>query len=145
MKPLKNAEEQLRDLSEKEGWEVIHKGWPDFACIRDGEMMFVEVKGYKGEMLKKHQHYLMTNLAKVGLKCFKWTPNGGFEQIPPDTPFQDKDMKTPRLTIESLTKEEWEKADSLVESEHWEIFKNMKPSSQRRILSWLDQGEAVRW
>ncbi len=145
MKPLENAEEQLRDLAEKDGWEVIHKGWPDFACIRDGEMMFVEVKGYKGEMLKKHQHHLMTNLAKIGLDCYKWTPNGGFEQILGDTPFQGKDIKARRLSVEPLTKEEQELASSLVEKEHWNLFEKMKPFNQRRILFSLEQGKKVRW
>ena len=145
MKPLKSAEEQLKILMEAEGWDVIHKGWPDFACIRDGEMMFIEVKGYKGEMLKKHQHHLMTNLAKIGLNCYKWTPNGGFEQMLGDTPFQDKDIKTPRLSVEPLTTEEEKLADSLVDNEHRELFEKMKLINQRRVLFQLKRGEKVRW
>ena len=86
MKPLETAEKQLRNKLEAEGWKVIHKGWPDFACIRDGEMIFVEVKNYRGEMLKEEQHYMLTNLAKLGLNCYKWTPDGEFEQITPSTP-----------------------------------------------------------
>lgn len=85
MKPLRTAETQLREKLESEGWKVTHRGWPDFACVRDGEMMFVEVKTYRGEMLKKEQHYILTNLAKLGLNCYKWTPNGGFERVTPST------------------------------------------------------------
>lgn len=81
MKALKTAEMQLRELLEKDGWEVTHRGWPDFACVRNGEMMFVEVKAYRGEMLKKEQHYILTNMAKLGLDCYKWTPDTGFERI----------------------------------------------------------------
>lgn len=87
MKPLKDAETQLREKLEGDGWKVMHKGWPDFACVRDGEMMFIEVKSYRGEMLKKEQHFILTSLAKLGLDCFKWTPDGLFEQIVSSTPF----------------------------------------------------------
>jgi len=87
MKPLKTAEEELREILEVDGWNVVHKGWPDFACVRDGNMMFVEVKRYKGEMLKKEQHYILTNLARLGLNCYKWTPVDGFERIEPDRPY----------------------------------------------------------
>jgi len=86
MKPLKTAETQLREQLEKDGWEITHKGWPDFACIRNDQMMFVEVKSYRGEMLKKEQHYILTHLAKLGLNCYKWTPQGGFTRITPATP-----------------------------------------------------------
>uniref|UniRef100_A0A6H2A3E5 Putative VRR-NUC domain-containing protein n=1 Tax=viral metagenome TaxID=1070528 RepID=A0A6H2A3E5_9ZZZZ len=94
-KQLKNAETQLRELLEKDGWRVTHKGWPDFACVRDGEMMFVEVKGYRGEMLRKEQHFILTNLAKLGLDCFKWTPDVGFQEITPTTPLPTKSSNNP--------------------------------------------------
>ncbi len=139
---LRYAEERLKKLAEHDGWEVIHKGWPDFACIRGDETMFVEVKKYKGEMLKKHQHYLMTHFAKLGLKCYKWTVDEGFEQILHDTPFKEK--PTPKQ-VETLTDKEWELATSLVSKDNWEIFKNMPLDSQRQILVWLKQGKRVRW
>lgn len=86
MKPLKTAEMQLRQQLEAEGWTVLHKGWPDFACVRGNDMMFIEVKNYRGEMLKQEQHYILTQLAKLGLNCAKWTPDGGFERITSSTP-----------------------------------------------------------
>ncbi len=103
MKPLETAEMQLRDKLEREGWKVVHKGWPDFTCVRNGEIMFVEVKGYRGEMLRKEQHYILTNLAKLGLPCYKWTPDGGFEEITPSTPMpiaKKKRVGVRRLTLE---------------------------------------------
>ena len=104
MKPLWEAEGQLQDKLERDGWKVVHKGWPDFACVRNGEMIFVEVKNYRGEMLKRDQHYILTNLAKLGLKCYKWTPDGEFERILPSTPFIEPNKKRKgggrRLTIE---------------------------------------------
>lgn len=101
IKSLKTAEMKLREKLEVEGWLVVHKGWPDFVCVKDDEMIFVEVKNYKGEMLKKEQHYILTNLAKLGLNCFKWTPDVGFERITPSTPLIPLDkQKTRRLTLE---------------------------------------------
>lgn len=102
MKPLETAEKQLRNKLEKEGWVVTHKGWPDFVCVKDSEMMFVEVKGYRGDKLKKEQHYVLTNLSKLGLNCFRWDPNSGFEQILPTTPAPEirKSNQKPRLTWE---------------------------------------------
>ena len=104
MKALKTAEIQLREKLEGEGWKVLHKGWPDFACVRNGEMMFVEVKAYRGEMLKKEQHYILTNLAKLGLNCYKWTPQGNFERITPTTPFPEGTKK--KIGAKRLTQEE---------------------------------------
>jgi hypothetical protein len=51
--------------------------------------MFVEVKSYRGEMLKEDQHHILTSLAKLGLNCFKWTPQSGFERISPTTPYPE--------------------------------------------------------
>ena len=86
MKPLKNAEEQLRQKLEQEGWVVTHKGFPDFACVKDDKMLFIEVKHYRGDRLKKEQHLMLTNMAKLGLDCFRWSPDMGFERITPSTP-----------------------------------------------------------
>jgi len=91
---LKRAEQQLKEQLENEGWEVVHRGWPDFACVRNGQMIFVEVKGYHGEMLRKQQHFILTNMAKLGLDCFKWTPDIGFERITETYSFPILDEKT---------------------------------------------------
>ena len=106
MKPLKNAEEKLREQLEGDGWVVVHKGWPDFACIRNGEMIFIEVKGYKGEMLSKEQHYILTNLAKLGLDCFKWESADGFERITASTPMPITTRKSLKGKKKGLSVEE---------------------------------------
>ena len=83
---INQTEQKLKEILVGQGWNVIRKGWPDFACIKDGEMIFIEAKSYRGEMLKKEQHYILTNLAKQGLECYKWDPMEGFERITPATP-----------------------------------------------------------
>ena len=102
MKPLENAEAKLREQLERKGWKVLHKGWPDFVCVKDDNMMFIEVKSYKGQMLKREQHLILTSLAKLGLNCYKWTPDVGFQRITPVTPFVEppKNPKRRRLTDE---------------------------------------------
>lgn len=128
MKALKTAETQLREQLEKDGWEVVHKGWPDFACIKDGAMMFVEVKNYKGDMLKKQQHYILTHLAKLGLTCYKWTPNEGFEKISPATPYVEP-IKSYRGKHKRLTVEE--------------KFARLSPEEQQRIKD--DEAHGIHW
>ncbi len=124
MKALKTAEIQLRSQLEKEGWEVVHKGWPDFACLRNGEMIFVEAKRYRGDMLKKEQHYILTNLAKLGLNCFKWTPDTGFEKITPATPMVELTKGYPRKRLTVLEK-----------------FARLSPDEQRQIKEEEAQGK----
>lgn len=105
-KPLRFAETQLREKLEREGWKVIHQGWPDFVCIRNEETIFVEVKNYRGQMLKKEQHFILTHLAKLGLSCYKWTPDSDFEKIEKSTPMSVSDRKRAKFTGKRLTFEE---------------------------------------
>jgi hypothetical protein len=41
----------------------------------------VEVKPRGTHHLKSDQHQIMKYLSKAGIKCYKWTPDGGFERI----------------------------------------------------------------
>jgi len=134
MEPLKTAEDKLREKLEGDGWVVTHKGWPDFACVRDGEMMFIEVKQYKGEMLKREQHFILTNLAKLGLNCYKWTPDGLFEQILSDTPLFKPKKKLSRC-------ERIKKSRQKLTIE--QRIEKMSPSAQRQIKEWEAQGHSV--
>ena len=130
MKPLKSTEGQLKEKLEGEGWKVVHKGWPDFACVRNGEMMFVEVKKYRGEMLKREQHYILTTLAKLGLNCYKWTPGNGFEQIMPDLPFVIPDKKIRKTrSYHKLTVEE--------------KLARLSPERQEEIRRLEEQGKTI--
>ncbi|KKM26883.1 hypothetical protein LCGC14_1580290 [marine sediment metagenome] len=128
MKALQTAEMQLREKLEGDGWRVTHRGWPDFACVRDGEMIFVEVKRYRGENLKKDQHYILTNLAKLGLDCFKWSPDNGFEQISATTPMPITGRHRGKLG-KRLT---WE-----------ERLAKLSPKRQEEILA--DKAKGITW
>lgn len=80
-KPKNEAEAACFDALSKEGWTLTKRGWPDFFCIRDGEICCVEVKPHKWHGLKRNQKTVMERLAAFGIKCFKWTPDGGLEPV----------------------------------------------------------------
>ncbi len=84
--PKNHAERQLFDLLIKEGWAVYRKGWPDFACSKEGKFIVVEVKPKRSHRLKRAQHHVMNALVDQGVKAYRWTPDGGFEQVGPSTP-----------------------------------------------------------
>lgn len=81
MKPKNPTEAQLYDVLESEGWTVAKSGYPDFFCVRDGKIMCVEVKPKSTHGLKTNQRMIMEYLSSYGVPCFKWTPDGGFEEI----------------------------------------------------------------
>ena len=63
------------------GWTATKRGWPDFFCVRNGEIMAVEVKPRKGHPLKANQAVIMGLLADHGIPCYLWTPDGGLERM----------------------------------------------------------------
>ena len=63
------------------GWTATKRGWPDFFCVRNGEIMAVEVKPRKGHPLKANQAVIMGLLADHGIPCYIWTPDGGLERM----------------------------------------------------------------
>lgn len=79
---LKNPAERLffQQLT-TQGWYVTKRGWPDFACFKGDNLALVEVKPTSRHHLKRGQYRLMVALAKLGVKCFRWTPDAGFQPI----------------------------------------------------------------
>lgn len=80
-RPKNQAEAACFDLMEADGWKVTKRGWPDFFCVRDGEFCAVEVKPSKASTLKRNQLAVMGMLSAKGVKCFMWSPDGGFEEV----------------------------------------------------------------
>lgn len=77
--PVPNqAEATFRINAEASGWKVLHRGWPDFFCKKDGRIVLVEVKPRATSPLKREQARVMSALAAFGIPCFKWSPKGGF-------------------------------------------------------------------
>ena len=80
-KPKNQAEGKCFDLLSTNGWKVTKRGWPDFFCVKNGEVCAVEVKPSKHCPLKKNQLVIMGLLSANGIKCFLWSPDGGFEEV----------------------------------------------------------------
>jgi len=82
--PVNKWEAQLFDILTGNGWKIYRKGWPDFACVKkDGEFCLIEIKPKRSHRLKAAQYELMLVLAAHGVKCYRWSPDGGFEPITP--------------------------------------------------------------
>ncbi len=79
--PSNQHEAECYRQLEAEGWTVMKSGWPDFFCMRGNEIRLVEVKPRQQTPLKLNQGVIMRKLSKFGVKCFKWTPDGGMEQV----------------------------------------------------------------
>ena len=77
------AEQQCYEELISQGWDVTKRGWPDFICYKNGNLALVEVKPYKSIHLKVSQYRLMAALARLGVKCFRWTPQMGVQPITP--------------------------------------------------------------
>ena len=75
------GEEALQKLLVEEGWEILHKGFPDFVCFRGEEMMLIEVKPSYGHRLKFDQIKMLLKLAGFGVPCYRWTPDLGLEKV----------------------------------------------------------------
>lgn len=82
-RPKREVEGIFFDLATERGWEVTAQGWPDFLVERDGEVILVEVKPSRGRKLRSEKLRLLTSLAERGIPCFAWSPDGGFEPVPP--------------------------------------------------------------
>ena len=85
-KPPNEAEKKLFETLTEDGWEILTQGWPDFACFKDNKLMLVEVKPLRSHSLKKEQHRILVTFARLGLDCFRWSPDIGFERITAATP-----------------------------------------------------------
>lgn len=78
---MNTAEDCLRNELEEQGWKILKKGWPDFACFRGTEFMVIEVKSHYSHRLKSEQRKLLLKFAEFGVPSYRWTPDTGLEQV----------------------------------------------------------------
>lgn len=83
-RPKNEAEGELYDLMIEQGWKVTKRGWPDFFCWTDERFILVEVKREKGVALKAYQEMVMASLAELGVECYRYSPDVGFEKVEAD-------------------------------------------------------------
>lgn len=77
---MNDTEEAFAALARSEGWAVTKRGWPDFICRRDGELMVVEVKG-RNDGLSYEQWQMIRDLRAAGIPTFVWNPDEGYSQV----------------------------------------------------------------
>lgn len=80
-KPKNEAEAACFDVLTRLGWKPTKRGWPDYFCVNGDDICAVEVKPRKSHRLKRNQLAVMGLLARQGIKCFMWSPDGGFEDV----------------------------------------------------------------
>ena len=70
-----DAEAELAEKLENDGWLVMKRGWPDFLALKDGQLRLIEVKPKETYRLSKHQQQLAEILRKhAGLNVERWYP-----------------------------------------------------------------------
>jgi hypothetical protein len=75
-------ERQFVARAKQNGWHASKLGWPDFLCVdRKGDFHAVEVKRAAHHRLRPSQRFAIYLLARAGVTCWKWTPDGGFERL----------------------------------------------------------------
>lgn len=80
-KPKNSAEAMCYDTMTEQGWTVTKRGWPDFFCMKDGEICVVEVKPRATTPIKPNQKVIMDKLKEHGIACFRWDPENGLTEI----------------------------------------------------------------
>jgi hypothetical protein len=80
-KPKNSAEADCFDEMRSDGWTVTKRGWPDFFCMRNGELCVVEVKPRGSTPMKKNQSIIMEKLKEHGIQCFRYDPDDGLTEI----------------------------------------------------------------
>lgn len=74
------SEAEFAALAASEGWRVTKRGWPDFICRRDGQLMAVEVKS-GSDGLSHEQWECINDLRAAGIPTFLWTRETGYQEI----------------------------------------------------------------
>jgi hypothetical protein len=70
-----STERSFAKLAIENGWEITKRGWPDFFCVKDGEIICVEVKPISKDTgnlvpIKESQAAVMNALTDAGIRCF---------------------------------------------------------------------------
>lgn len=72
------AERVVADSLEAEGWELLHRGWPDFLAVRGDKVRFIEVKRAfqpDPDNLSMYQRRVAAILAKLGIEVEVLSPH----------------------------------------------------------------------
>lgn len=80
-RPKNVAEGAFFDLATANGWQMTHRGWPDFFVLKGGTVAAVEVQPSASRSLGADKRSVMEALAEHGIPTYEWSPDGGFKRI----------------------------------------------------------------
>lgn len=80
-RPSNVYEAEFFDLAASHGWLLTTRGWPDFFLERDGQVICVEVKPSISREIRAPKRRVIDALVAAGIRCFAWSPEGGFERL----------------------------------------------------------------
>lgn len=77
------TEAKFRAEAQARGFEIYHKGYPDYCLVRGDTAVFVEVKrstvkSGKKRGFSRHQRTMMTILTRLGIKCTAYYGDDSF-------------------------------------------------------------------
>lgn len=80
--PKNAAENELVQIIKAQGIQCNRQGWPDYYMVtRSGRFICIEVKKNDDQLLKNHQHFVMSQLHTHGICCYRWSPDVQFTQV----------------------------------------------------------------
>ena len=105
--PINRAENLLWRKLTDEGWKVLRRGWPDFFCYRDNEVMLIEVKSEYSHRLKSEQLQILLKLAQKGIASYRWSPDLGLEEVTGKMADIESDKASVIRALKNNRRQEW--------------------------------------
>jgi len=76
-----DAERQFNEWAESQGWKCSGRGWPDYLVLDEEDHPFcVEVKETDQVRLSPSQQRVMRILERMGIPCYRWSPDAGLQR-----------------------------------------------------------------
>jgi hypothetical protein len=101
MSPLQIVENIVRSKLEGDGWAVYHSGFPDFLCVKNGLLKFVEVKR-SVDAIRPHQKAVISALESCSVLVEVVYEDGGLVKLVMQTTIEIDDRTRDRLKAAKL-------------------------------------------
>jgi hypothetical protein len=129
----------FEDFTNK-GWRVLWRGWPDFLCVKNGRVVFVELK-QKHDRLSEDQRFIIETFQRLGLKVVILRPDNY------DAVIGNLAGNAPRLIVEQAAIAAFQHRLFTLESRLrtlQERLSEIKTTSRQRckdVLDFIEHGE----
>ena len=105
------------EWAESNGWHVTKRGWPDFICRRNGEIMAVEVKGGNDD-ISPEQVDTLDNLSAAGVPTFVYHHGLGIKRWRGRKPESVEELKREIGALHELIRKVVNARDEMVPGIH---------------------------